>query len=73
MIKLCDINPAGEGKSLPPRVLRDKSNIGVHYVDAFITPMNATLTDPAAHARFLQAPRSWRTDAARRHEKGRRA
>jgi len=46
MIKLCDINPAAREK-LPPG-FRDKSGIGVHYVDAFIAPMNATLTDPAA-------------------------
>jgi hypothetical protein len=46
MIKLCDINPAAKEK-LPP-TFRDKSNIGVHYVDAFIAPMNATLADPAA-------------------------
>jgi hypothetical protein len=46
MIKLCDINPAAKEK-LPP-AFRDKSNIGVHYVDAFIAPINATLTDLAA-------------------------
>lgn len=46
MIKLCDLNPAAKEK-LPP-AFRDKSNIGVHYVDAFIAPMNATLTDAAA-------------------------
>ena len=46
MIKLCDINHAANEK-LPP-TFRDKSNIGVHYVDAFIKPMNATLSDPAA-------------------------
>jgi len=46
MIKLCDINPAAKDK-LPPG-FRDKSGIGVHYVDAFLTPMNATLADAAA-------------------------
>jgi hypothetical protein len=46
MIKLCDINQAAKEK-LPP-AFRDKSNIGVHYVDAFLTPMNATLADAAA-------------------------
>lgn len=46
MIKLCDINPAAKEK-LPP-AFRDKSNIGVHYIDAFIAPMNATLADGAA-------------------------
>jgi len=43
MIKLCDINQAAKEKL--PSVFRDKSGIGVHYVDAFITPMNATLPD----------------------------
>ncbi len=43
MIKLCDINLAAKEK-LPPG-FRDKSGIGVHYVDAFIAPMNATLPD----------------------------
>ena len=46
MIKLCDINQTAREK-LPPG-FRDKSNIGVHYVDAYITPMNATLADAAA-------------------------
>ena len=46
MIKLCDINPAAKEK-LPP-AFRDKSGIGVHYVDAFIAPLNATLADAAA-------------------------
>jgi hypothetical protein len=43
MIKLCDMNPTAQDK-LPP-AFRDKSGIGVHYVDAFIAPMNATLPD----------------------------
>ena len=43
MIKLCDINQAAKEK-LPPG-FRDKSGIGVHYVDAFIAPMNASLPD----------------------------
>ncbi|MEO6567857.1 MAG: hypothetical protein ABIO94_03770 [Opitutaceae bacterium] len=46
MIKLCNINPAAREK-LPPG-FRDKSGIGVHYVDAFIAPMNASLADPPA-------------------------
>lgn len=41
MIKLCDINLAAKDK-LPPQ-FNDKSGIGVHYVDAFIKPMNTTL------------------------------
>ena len=43
MVKLCDINPAAKDK-LPP-TSPDKSGIGVHYVDAFLTPMNAALPD----------------------------
>ncbi len=46
MIKLCDINPAAKDK-LPP-AFREKSGIGSHYVDAFLAPMNATLSDSAA-------------------------
>jgi hypothetical protein len=41
--KLCDINPAAESK-LPPTA-EDKSGIGVHYVDAYIKPMNIKLAD----------------------------
>jgi hypothetical protein len=41
--KLCDVNPAASGK-LPEHTL-DKSGIGVHYVDAYIKPMNAKLED----------------------------
>jgi len=43
MIKLCDINAAAREKL--PHVIRDKSGIGVHYVDAFVAPMNAALPD----------------------------
>jgi hypothetical protein len=43
MVKLCDINQAAKEK-LPPNV-SDKSGIGVHYVDAFIKPMNTKLGD----------------------------
>lgn len=43
MIKLCDLNPAARQK-LPPTA-PDKSGIGVHYVDAFLAPMNAALPD----------------------------
>jgi len=43
MIKLCDLNPAARQK-LPP-ASPDKSGIGVHYVDAFLAPMNAALPD----------------------------
>lgn len=43
MIKLCDIDPAALAK-LPP-TFTDKSGIGVHYVDAFVKPMNAALPD----------------------------
>ena len=43
MTKLCDLNPAARPK-LPPAA-PDKSGIGVHYVDAFVAPMNAALPD----------------------------
>ncbi|HUJ44946.1 MAG TPA: hypothetical protein VLW52_15215 [Opitutaceae bacterium] len=43
MIRLCAINPAAKDR-LPP-ALPDKSGIGVHYVDAFIAPMNTALPD----------------------------
>ncbi len=41
--KLCDLNPAALDKL--PAQTADKSGIGVHYVDAYIKPMNATLAD----------------------------
>lgn len=43
MTKLCDINLAAKDK-LPP-AHPDKSGIGVHYVDAFLKPMNTVLPD----------------------------
>jgi hypothetical protein len=42
-MKLCDINPAATEK-LPPS-FADKSGVGVHYIDAYIKPMNAALED----------------------------
>ena len=44
--KLCDLNPAAADK-LPGKT-EDKSGVGVHYVDAFITPMNTKLPDGTA-------------------------
>src|SRR5437773_11852001 len=44
--KLCDINAAATEK-LPPK-MDDKSGIGVHYVDAYLKPMNAKLPDGTA-------------------------
>jgi hypothetical protein len=41
MTKLCDINQAAKEK-LPPTGI-DKSGIGVHYIDAFIKPMNTKI------------------------------
>jgi hypothetical protein len=41
--KLCDVNPAALDKL--PHLTDDKSGIGVHYVDAFLKPMNAQLPD----------------------------
>jgi hypothetical protein len=41
--KLCDINAAA-GEKLPDRT-GDRSGIGVHYVDAYLKPMNTKLED----------------------------
>ncbi|HUL53298.1 MAG TPA: hypothetical protein VLT83_07815 [Opitutaceae bacterium] len=43
MTRLCAINPAARDR-LPP-AFPDKSGVGVHYVDAFIAPMNTALPD----------------------------
>jgi len=43
MIKICEVNQAAKDK-LPPG-FSDKSGIGVHYVDAFIKPMNTKFED----------------------------
>jgi len=42
-IKLCDVNHAAKDKL--PEFTDDKSGIGVHYVDAYIKPMNVKLED----------------------------
>jgi hypothetical protein len=42
-VKLCDLNPAAKDKL--PQFTDDKSGIGVHYVDAWIKPMNTKLED----------------------------
>ena len=44
--KLCDLNPAALDK-LPAKT-GDKSGIGVHYIDAYVKPMNAPLPDGTA-------------------------
>ena len=44
--KLCDINTAAEEKL--PGKMDDKSGIGVHYIDAYLKPMNAKLEDGTA-------------------------
>jgi hypothetical protein len=41
--RLCDINPAANTKL--PQQTDDKSGIGVHYVDAYLKPMNTKLED----------------------------
>ena len=43
MIKLCDINQDAREKLAPE--INDKSRIGVHYIGAFIKPMNTKLAD----------------------------
>lgn len=45
-VKLCDVNPAAAGRM--PAMTDDKSGIGVHYVDAFLKPMNVKLDDGTA-------------------------
>ncbi len=40
---LCDVNAAALDKL--PQHTGDKSGIGVHYVDAYVKPMNAKLED----------------------------
>lgn len=42
-IKLCDVN--GAAKEKLPQSTDDKSGIGVHYVDAYLKPMNKKLED----------------------------
>ena len=42
-VKLCDVNAAAVEK-LPPKA-EDKSGIGVHYIDAYLKPMNTKLPD----------------------------
>ena len=42
-LKLCDVNQAAVEKL--PAHTDDKSGVGVHYVDAYLKPMNATLED----------------------------
>ena len=42
-VKICDVNPTAESKL--PEQTGDKSGIGVHYVDAYIKPMNVKLED----------------------------
>ena len=44
--KLCDVNAAAVEK-LPPKT-DDKSGVGVHYIDAYLKPMNAQLPDGTA-------------------------
>ena len=41
--RLCDVNSAAAAKL--PQHTDDKSGIGVHYVDAYIKPMNVKLED----------------------------
>jgi len=45
-VKLCDLNLAAEDKL--PQHTGDKSGIGVHYVDAYVKPMNVKLEDGTA-------------------------
>ena len=42
-IRLCDVN--GAARDRLPQHTDDKSGIGVHYVDAYLKPMNTKLED----------------------------
>jgi hypothetical protein len=53
--KICDINAAAVEK-LPPKT-DDKSGIGVHYVDAFLKPMNVKLADGTPDGMPVKAKR----------------
>lgn len=44
--QLCQVNPGAAAKL--PAQTDDKSGIGVHYVDAYLKPMNARLEDGTA-------------------------
>jgi len=44
--RLCEVSAAAITKL--PQHTDDKSGIGVHYVDAYLKPMNATLEDGTA-------------------------
>jgi hypothetical protein len=44
--RLCTV--CADARSRLPEHTDDKSGIGVHYVDAFLKPMNATLADGTA-------------------------
>ena len=41
--RLCEVNAAAAGRL--PQHTDDKSGIGVHYVDAYLKPMNVKLED----------------------------
>jgi hypothetical protein len=45
-VKVCDVSAAALEKL--PQHTDDKSGIGVHYVDAYIKPLNTTLEDGTA-------------------------
>lgn len=45
-VKLCDVNQAARDKL--PAHTDDRSGIGVHYVDAYLKPMNTKLEDGTA-------------------------
>lgn len=44
--KLCDVNAAAAEKL--PEFTGDKSGVGVHYMDAYLKPMNVKLPDGTA-------------------------
>jgi hypothetical protein len=44
--KLCEVNPAAKDKM--PQATGDKSGVAVHYVDAWLKPINVKLEDGTA-------------------------
>ena len=42
-VKLCDVNDEALAKL--PQFTDDKSGVGVHYIDAYVKPMNVKLED----------------------------
>ena len=57
--ELCSIDPAAAEK-LPPE-FQDRSGIGVHYIKAFIKPMNTTLGEVSSNKAMVSFSSSSRS------------